>query len=163
MFKKLTSVLATVAVGASIVAQPAQASPAHIRLIDTLERAGVKVYNGANNELCAPRDGSVLMGFYHGGGNYIVLCTNNGTETTMQQTLVHEAVHAIQDCVGGGIQNTTLVPIGNWKQLVDHLSDSHVRDIVNLYPEAKWGLEVEARFLENNPVAVEDAVRKFCF
>ena len=142
--------------------QPAKASDAHIRLINTLERIGVKVYNGAGSEACKPQGNSILMGYYHSVQNYIVLCTNNANDETMKQTLVHEAVHAIQDCASGGIMTDTLTPIGNWRSLVNNLSNEHKNAIVKFYPENKWGLEVEARYLENNPVAVEEGVRRYC-
>jgi len=163
MFKTLTKTLAITGVILGGVSLPVQSSPRHAALVDTLEAIGVPVYDGANREECQPDEGSYMLGYYHIAGNFIVLCTNNGTESVMAETLTHEAVHVIQDCVGGGIQNSNIVPIGNWSKLVDSLSEKHIRTITELYPKDQWGLEVEARTFQTNPSAVNEGLKKYCF
>jgi hypothetical protein len=111
---------------------------------------------------CKPQEDGYLMGYYDMQENYMLLCTNNGTQKEITETLIHEAVHTVQDCRAGLQNDRSRVGAGT-ADLWNRLSKQHHEEIIEFYPEEQHLHEVEARFFEQNPQAVEGGLRQFCF
>ena len=85
---------------------------AHVRLAQAVIDAGVRVY--VNHEYCHRDHGEgTLYGFYSGEARAMLICPENadkgdrGTEWTEEDydTLRHEAVHLVQDCMDGKLDH----------------------------------------------------------
>lgn len=83
---------------------------AHVRLAQAVVDAGVKVI--VNDDYCHRDHGEgTLYGFYSGSHRVMLICPENagkgdrGTQWTEEDydTLRHEAVHLVQDCMDGSL------------------------------------------------------------
>ena len=133
-------------------------------VVTALYEAGVPIVDGGKAQIddCKPQEEGVLFGYYDFHDNYMVLCTNNMNETEMVQTLVHEAVHTVQDCRTGIASKSIAVGEGT-ANLWAGLSAQHKEEIQKFYEPEQHLEEIEARHFENNPQAVEQGLRTFCF
>ena len=131
----------------------------HQPLFRALKAANVPVINGKDWKQCVPGEHTYLGGFYVPTRNFIVLCPQapNGN---ILQTLVHEAVHAVQDCRAGQA-NTAMIHKGT-QLMVNLLPDEEVALINELYPADQHWDEVEARFLDIYPNYVADQLKTYC-
>ena len=127
------------------------------RIVKALEQLNVPVIDGANLDHCKPlENGSYRLGFYVPSENFMVLCTNNGDAAQMNQTLTHETVHVLQDIRAGFSNDEMRVEEYKLEYLASHLPQREVDLIVNLYDKSQWAEEIEARALQDNPLAVVD-------
>ena len=133
------------------------------RIVKALQELNIPVLDGGKMELehCEPlENGAYRLGFYVPSHNFMVLCTNNGDQKRMEQTLTHEAVHVIQD-IRGGFHNEEIVTNDRGiNYFAQHLPQSEVDLIVNLYDREQWPAEIEARALQDNPLAVADKLEQ---
>ena len=95
-------------------AEPPQKSDdrAHVRLAQAVQDAGVRVI--INDDYCHRNHGKgTLYGFYSGQHRVMLICPENaekgevGTQWTEEDydTLRHEAVHLVQDCMDGKLDH----------------------------------------------------------
>ena len=138
-------------------------SKPHVRIVQALTALGIPVFDGGKNgfKQCEPREnGTYTLGFYNPKHNAMVLCTNNGDEATMKETLTHEAVHVLQD-MRAGLDNVNLKTYEtDINSFAKTLPERHVDLIVKLYPREQWAEEIEARALQTNPVMVGEILAK---
>jgi len=119
MLKRIGLAVAALAVAAPAMAAPNGLDAAHTRLWTTMESKGVGVYLNPR-EVCYTNKG--LMGVYTYNTRYdkplMAICQDNRTSIPGREvawtandldTLRHEAMHYIQDCVDGKV-NMTLSP-----------------------------------------------------
>ncbi|MGA1263131.1 MAG: hypothetical protein ACO331_04385, partial [Prochlorothrix sp.] len=109
--------------------------------------------------------GAVLYGYYDIQDNEMVLCVNNTKDNSqaMANTLVHESWHTVQDCAAG-LDNAESVAIfagdtsEQFETVVSGLSVSDITTLLALYPEEQLVTEAEARYMENYPSQVLEAL-----
>ena len=133
------------------------------RIVKALQELNIPVLDGGKMELehCEPlENGAYRLGFYVPSHNFMVLCTNNGDAAQMNQTLTHEAVHVLQDIRAGFSNGDIEVDEYKIEYLASHLPQSEVEIIVNLYEKDQWAAEIEARALQDNPLAVADKLEQ---
>ena len=116
MLKRIATVLAaTLCVSAPAVATPSYLNTQHARLWDTLENAGVGVYLNPK-QVCERENAPMGMYVYSSRANQplMAICQDNRTESGDEvawtdndlDTLRHEAMHFIQDCVDGRLNGS---------------------------------------------------------
>lgn len=79
----------------------------HADLVDTLDRAGVRVY--FNPYICEPKEGLNPSGLYISQSRQLIVCQDNGKwdgevvpfTANDLDTLRHESQHVVQDCADG--------------------------------------------------------------
>ena len=79
----------------------------HVALVETLDRAGVRVY--FNPAQCRPQDGLNPSGFYISQSRVMVICQDKGQydgktvpfSANDLDTIRHESQHVVQDCIDG--------------------------------------------------------------
>jgi hypothetical protein len=136
-------------------------------IINSLDQLGVPVVDGGVENLpqCDPNDdGSYTLGFYVPSMNIMAICTDHGNQDLILETLVHEAVHVIQDA-RAGIDNSDLGE-GNSEylsKLADGLDNNKAQIIVNLYDREDWNVELEAFYYETQPQVVAQELRTWAF
>ncbi len=86
--------------------------------------------------------GSDIAGRYFFGDN--VICLSTSVRHSKYDTLVHEAVHAAQDCAGGGLHT------GRYASAISGQSTN------------KDAIESEARNLERDPIRVVRLLQARC-
>ena len=163
--------IASVHVAPSTAAQLAEIHPENFRssphstLASTIKHLGVKIIDGSRSDIreCEPKQNSVTYGFYSPSVNAMVLCTGNGSLLTMQKTLVHEAMHMVQDC-RAGLTNTHLADKHGYLTKLQYmsLSNAHKSNIQSFYQGSGKIFEVEARRLENSPSVVWKYLIQHC-
>ncbi len=130
-------------------------SGAHSTIVDGLEKLGVPVVDGASWEgSCEAEEGYTLYGWYHPEHNIMVLCTEGMTRKDIEETLTHEAVHAIQDA-RAGINNSEM-DYPNVQPLFEALSPEYQHNILNSYDQEDWEIETEAWYFQDKPEVVAD-------
>ena len=170
MFKPLIASLA-----ATLIASPASAAwlnqhgvtiidqydlPAsHQPLFRALKLANVPIVDGHDWDQCEVTDTSYIGGFYIPSFDVIVLCTES-PDPDQLGTLVHEAVHAAQDCRAG--QENEIMSHRATQYMIDGLPQQQLDTIERFYPQDQWLDEVEARFLEQYPDHVADQLNTYC-
>ena len=112
--KKLASVALASIVCVGSVAHAAENTSLldshHRALISTIEETGVRVY--VNPSVCAKEEG--VNGFYISNGGVFVVCQDNASSDGKEvkwtsndlDTIRHESVHLLQDCIDGRGNNT---------------------------------------------------------
>jgi len=115
MLKRLASaLLASVAIGAPALAAPASLDRSHQHLWTSLERQNVQLFINPDY-VCGSEDGLAGAYFYANSHEVpvIVICQDNRTgeeEVAWTEndldTLRHEAVHYLQDCIDGDVGMT---------------------------------------------------------
>jgi hypothetical protein len=136
-------------------------------IINSLNELGVPVIDGGVENLpqCEPNEnGSYTLGFYVPSMNVMAICTDHGNQDLILETLVHEAVHVIQD-VRVGIDNSDLGE-GDSEYLSKLANDLHpekVSIISNLYDKEDWNVELEAFYYETQPQVVANELRRWAF
>ena len=88
---------------------------AHAVLVEAIEAQGVEFI--VNHEFC--QENPNVMGFYSSHHRVLVVCNDRYTEENQSpewtandlDTLRHEAQHMIQDCMMGGLADSTLHPV----------------------------------------------------
>lgn len=131
----------------------------HLQLFKALESANVPVINGKDWSQCEPEETTYLGGFYVPARNFIVLCSQ-APEGNILETLVHEAVHAVQDCRAG--QANAAMTNKATQFMVNLLPDEEIDLINELYPPDQHWDEVEARFLDIYPDHVASLLNTYC-
>ena len=79
----------------------------HADLVDTLDRAGVRVY--FNPYICEPKEGLNPSGLYISQSRQLIVCQDNGKwdgevvpfTANDLDTIRHESQHVVQDCADG--------------------------------------------------------------
>ncbi len=147
------------------------AEPLENRFYQGLEKIGVKI----TRQSCEAELNAIPYGYYSADSNVMKICVNNtkGNPTQFIDTLVHESWHTIQNCEAG-LGNSNLTPIVEssgafsgllrslgivrMEDMVAQLSAADLEDITSLYPPEDFALEVEARFIQNYPETVLEAL-----
>lgn len=133
--------------------------PSHQPLFNALADANVSVVNGKDWQECVPGEYSYIGGFYSPSLNFIVLCPQAPSDNILE-TLVHEAVHAVQDCRAGQDNNAMIHKATQY--MVNLLPSEEIDLIKDLYPADQHWDEVEARFLDQYPDHVADQLNTYC-
>jgi len=133
--------------------------PSHQPLFNALKESGVPVVNGSDWEQCVPSEDTYLAGFYIPRFDVIVLCPNSPAPDLLG-TLVHEAVHAVQDCRAG--QDNSVLIHHATQDMINELPQSELDTINNLYPPEERLDEVEARYLDQYPDYVAIQLNTYC-
>lgn len=131
------------------------------QFMGALRAIGVPVAKKA----CADEEGVISYGYYDVEVNEMVLCVNNTKDNSqaMINTLVHESWHTVQDCAAG-LENSEDVAIfagdtsEQFETVVSGLSVSDITTLLALYPEEQLVTEAEARYMENYPSQVLEAL-----
>ena len=134
------------------------------QIANQLQRIGVPILDGLDNGFnqCLPQaNGMVAMGFYSPEYDMMVLCTNNGDSSQMVETLIHEATHTAQDC-RAGLNNSLMGTSRLAPAYAASLHSREVRMVREVYPSNQHDHEFEARFNEENPQRVVDALAQYC-
>jgi len=140
--------------------------PPEPRLVTQLMSALQAIGVGVAKKSCADaEEGAVLYGYYEVEANEMVLCVNNTKDNSpaMTNTLVHESWHTVQDCAAG-LDNGETVAIfagdtmDQFETVVSGLSVSDITTLLALYPEEQLVTEAEARYMENYPSQVLEAL-----
>ena len=145
--------------GGAVVYEVSDVPVTHQRLFRTLSRVGVPVVNGSTWRQCKPGKDSYIAGFYAPRHNVIVLCPNSPAPDLLG-TLVHEAVHAVQDCRAG--QDNSAMRHATTRYMIDGISTPEHQTIRNLYPTDQHLDEIEARYLDQYPDYVADQLDTYC-
>ena len=137
---------------------PEDFTGAHSQIVKSLYELEVPVVDGSTVDgACEADPGMILYGFYIPSENVMVLCKDGLSQKDIEETLVHEAVHVIQDA-RAGINNDSMY-VGDVRPLFRQLSDSYQQNILQNYDQKDWELETEAWFFQDKPEAVADAFR----
>lgn len=125
-------------------------------ILALLQKAQVTIRE--NTSICRNSD---LFGNYS-ADKQLVICTNNirksghDPEFYVNETLIHEAVHAAQQCRGGPFWiSKTSMPLP-WNKLNDIKRST-------LVGKGNSQIEHEAYWMEDKPNKVKYVIRKFCF
>ncbi len=145
--------------GGFVVLEQHDLPESHHALFQALTEAAVPVLDGASWAECAHDEHSFTGGFYIPRYNIIVLCTNTPDPEPLA-TLVHEAVHAVQDCRAGQ-GNDDLIHAAT-QGMIDDLPMSDKEAIASFYPADQWMDEVEARYLDRFPNYVAGELTTYC-
>ena len=151
-----------------------QPDPLDRRFYQSLENVGVKI----TREPCAEDETTITYGLYFPDLNILQICTNNtkANEKQFLDTIVHEGWHVVQDCQAGfygDSRNITPIIAGNSAALpllqqlgvtsinamVRQLSPTDLVDIQTLYSPEDLEIELEARFVQNYPETVLEALK----
>ena len=135
-------------------------------MISNLNKIGVPVLSGEKNDFsqCEAEGNTVTLGFYVPAYNFMVICDGHGHIDLMMETLTHETVHVIQD-LRDGLHNDTLVEGSNeyLAKLENNIDPSKVQNIMSLYDQEDWKVELEAFFFETRPESVNEELTKWVF
>ena len=121
----------------------------------------------------------LTYGLYYPDLNLLQLCENQ-TKANPKQTLdtiVHESWHIVQDCQAGFQGNSgNIIPIVSGNSpvralvqalgqtsitgMLSQLSPGDLADLQTLYAPEDLGVEIEARFLQNYPETVLEALER---
>jgi hypothetical protein len=135
------------------------------RFRTALQSLGVPVHK----RYCRDDPGEITFGYYQPQTNQMVLCTNNmeNNSQEMIDTLVHESWHTVQDCLDG-LGNEESISVIEWelfkgndriaKEIISSLSKLDFENIRDLYPEEQKLGEAEARYMEDHPNSVLEAL-----
>ena len=135
-------------------------------MINNLNEMGIPVVDGGKNDLpmCESRENSILLGAYAPGPNIMIICSDHGRKDLMFETLVHETVHVIQDA-RDGLENDTLGE-GNdeyLNRLVSDLDPRKADNIVALYDQSDYAVEIEAFYFEDKAETVSNELNRWAF
>lgn len=187
MFKSILTAIAAIGVASPAFATPEYLNRQHSQLWETLESVGVGVYLNPREVCNKPK---APMGFYYYnsrmGKPLLAVCQDNRDYTGAEvawtdndlDTLRHEAVHFIQDCVDGRVDGT-LDPYFDGpgpspgtlthRDVVRRLGYSRASRIANTY--AARGADLNVIRLEHEAFAVatygqasdiSDKIRQVC-
>jgi hypothetical protein len=167
MFKTITR---TVAAALLVMSAPLSAEAVtRLEFVERLQNVGIELTSGE----C---DGA--FGMYSPSKN--LMCINDklfeqGQQNMFDETITHEAVHVIQDCLAeGGIQGNTLIPMitamrendMDTSGLVDYvnknLTDAYADYISEIKEPVVAVAETEAYALESNPDLVYNLLGSMC-
>lgn len=176
MKKALATIAAAVSVLAVSAPAEARTMAAHERLANEVRRMGVSIT--LNPPECKMAS---YAGYYRSATKSMVICQTHGVDGTYEQagwtandldTLRHEAHHITQDCIAGGIANSTLGRVYAKPFLFarQFFPTHQINNIVSVYKDRGASdhvavLEVEAFAVAemNNPDQQVADLRKYCF
>ena len=136
-------------------------TPVNKEIINDLIKAKFQIQE--NVSLCAIDQR--YFGFLHKKKQLIVCTTNiitgeDNPRAWINQTVTHEAVHAVQNCKGGPLgykKENMPLPIFKLKYLIASSS------ISGKIEQDRFQKEHEAYYLEDSPNKVHSLIKKFCF
>ena len=133
----------------------------HATIVQKLYDMDVPDIDGRGTKACESSGEGVVMGWYTGQKDFMVLCY--GTRRDINETLTHEAVHVVQDC-RDGLNNSGLVGPNKtfYRELASNLSENKAKNITKLYSRDQWVLETEAFYFEDKPALVSNALANVC-
>ncbi|HEY9735385.1 MAG TPA: hypothetical protein V6D06_03850 [Trichocoleus sp.] len=111
-------------------------------------------------------ESSRTLGYYDLESNEMVLCVNNlkDDQRETELTLIHESWHAVQDCEDG-LENGSYEPVtmrggdsSDLNLMASSLQRADLRTIENHYNPEDRPYEIEARYMENHPDLVLQAL-----
>ena len=169
MFSK-TILSAVTAVAAGLVSMPAVAALNHAAIAKHLNSIGVTTSYGE----CPFEHGDAdsVLGSYNSIENHFCISNNIGnSEELLDEVVVHELTHVIQDCLGEGIASPNIGSITYYlsdgdevhEQLLDQgliatllkrEKMQHVQTHTSHLPDNMKWVEVEAYSLEQSPLFV---------
>ncbi len=154
-----------------LTAQPADSAGMARQLSDQMRSVGV--YISVKN-LCPIRD---AVASYDSETNVLCIAASRvRSKAFLTETVTHEAVHVIQDCLGGGLLSPNTSTIGEYLikkgmnpqtvaeqfKLLNRSSISHTRSILRKSSEHTGVREFEAYSLEGSPHRVLSLLRNAC-
>ena len=176
---KITTIALSTLTGVATVftgfeAKANNVDPGHMALGRAVASTGVQLK--INPKECFAGD-NTAMGWYWAAKNEMVICQENATRANTEvnwteedfDTLRHEAVHLVQDCMDG-VQNGQLGsvyqdPIRLAKEV---LGDPAIKSIIEAYSDSTDHIkvmELEAFSVAaiNNPTEQVSDIKNFCF
>ena len=142
--------------------EPSDFRGAYAQVAQKLDEMQIPIVDGRETNLCeSDTPGAQVMGWYTGDQNFMVLCY--GSQADINETLTHEAVHAMQDC-RTGLNNSDLGELGGIRaKVLDAALSNDKKALINKYYEvADHQLEKEAFFYESNPAATLELLNDAC-
>jgi hypothetical protein len=159
--KPLTKVLASLALGASLItggALKAEATPQLQALFSTIQATGTRV---AVDDPRVCRDPG-LMGIYEyqrGVIDQYTICVTNhrGNNAELYDTVLHEAVHVAQACKGGSLFS--------YESIIKAAKPNEIQTVGSGYPNQQFNHELEARVIarDQDEVFVTNLLKQHCF
>ena len=161
----LTTLLASITLSSPVLAQPLPAD--HRALVDSLIEDGVGYYVNTPNDVCFNPKTPNLNGAYittSDGNRFLVVCQDLREDETQTvwtpndlDTIRHEAIHAIQDCLDGDKTDGEMVPLfSTYEEVIDAYGVENSMAVISNYLEsyadrqADIQLEVEAFYGAEN-------------
>ena len=143
MIKQIFAALAGIALAMPVQARIESGTKP---LIDLIDSSGIVVR--FNTEEC---DEGNYLGLYRHRGmkRAFILCPGDEVTGVDHMVVRHEAIHAIQHCINVARGTDVWEPvIQDDEQLMafvrDHLTETAIEEIKELYPEEQWRVEFEA-------------------
>ena len=169
MFSRFVATIAAVAT-ACVSIPSAEAALNHTAIVEKLQAIGVTTSYGK----CAGdghNDPSGVLGSYNSRDNHFCISESVTTTQLLDEVVVHELVHVVQDCIGGGIASPNLGSITRYLSSGDTVHENildqgligtllrqnkmdHVKQYTSHMPDSAKFTEIEAYSLENSPLFV---------
>ena len=154
-------------------AQPAHSVGWARRLSDQMRSFGVRV-----EVVSTCSNNTNAVGTYNRRSNILCIATSHiDHDGLLIETVTHEAVHVIQDCLGGGLHSAGQRSIADYliknrgfsaKAVVEqfktlhHSSLNHTRKVLTDADDRTREMEFEAYALESHPARVFDLLKLTC-
>jgi hypothetical protein len=154
--KRISAFLGALALVAAVPA-PALATPQLDTLFSTIQATGTRLVKD-DPAVCSDR---TTLGMYQLGRgiDQYTICINNhkGDSAELYDTVLHEAVHVVQACIGG--------PIYTPASIIKAAKPEEVQLVATGYPNQQFNKELEARVVarEQDEVFITGLLRKHCF
>ena len=167
-------VTAVAVVAAACVSIPeAKAGLDHKAIAAKLHSIGVTTEFGD----CGSNVHGPALGTYNSRDNHFCISNEIPDMTLFNETVVHEVIHVVQDCIGGGIASPEMASITRYlsdgdveqERLMDRqlIADLHEKGkLNNVYewtshlPDESKFIEIEAYHLETSPLFVMKLLNK---
>ena len=167
MFIKSLAATATAVIASLTIAPFAEAGLNHKAIANKLHSIGVTTEYGT----CAPSEHGQAIGSYNFIHNHFCISDVIQDQQLFEETVTHELVHVIQDCINGGISSNEMGSITRWLSEGDVTKENsmdenlmallrkankvdHVHEWTShMHSDHKW-VEIEAYALENSPLFV---------
>ena len=166
MFKRLRQAAVAAVTACAVFALPAHAG-------FNYEAIGRKLNSiGISTEVGTCGDDPSVLGRYNSGINHLCINESIDDEALLEETVLHELVHAIQDCIGEGVASPHMGSIAGYlnnqnrpaivvmhdamrQKVNDRYSYKFFKNYIESRGTNAW-IELEAYALETNPDVVFD-------
>lgn len=133
-------------------------------LVDRLKAALGDLNVTVREESCESRQGTTLYGSYNDQSKKLILCQGAlANSRAYIDTLAHESWHVVQDCLDGMETNNSIALSEKnpsfFARIQGDMPSRILDDVKKLYPAEKQMTELEARFMEKQPIEVWRALR----
>ena len=169
MFNRFIAAVAAVAT-ACVSIPSAEAALNHTKIVEKLHSLGITTSYGK----CEPPQGAApgnILGSYNSSTNHFCISDTVTTNELLDEVVLHELVHVVQDCVGSGIASSNMGSITRYLSGGDTVHEEildqgligtllkrnklkHVEKYTAHLPKSARYLEYEAYSLETSPLFV---------